>query len=692
MNRRLTLVLVIACLLGAAAADDGMWLFNAAPTKQLKSKYGFGASQQWLDHVRLGSVRFNNGGSGSFVSPTGLTFTNHHVGRVCMQDLSTKDKDYIKSGFYAKTQAEEGKCPGLELNVLMGIEDVTSKIQNAAPAGANAAEAGAAQRQMLSQIENECAKKTGLRCDVVILYSGGMYQLYKYKKYTDVRLVFAPEASMAFFGGDPDNFEYPRYDLDITFFRIYENDKPVELGNNYLKFAKTGVKEGDLVFVSGNPGGTDRMLTMSQLKFMRDVQIPYSIENGTRRDTLLKKFAAESAENARIAADDIFGIENSLKVYKGRRDGLNDATLMGKKQAEEDSIRKQVNASAALSKQYGDAWENITSAMDARRKLYLPYIFIEGGAGYYSDLARMAKTLVRVTAEKKKPSNERLREYSDARLPSLEQQLTSTAPIYKELEQVLLADSLKFMQEKLGADNAEVKKILNGKSADEFAKETIANTKLDDPTFRKQLYDGGQAAVDASTDPLIVMMRTIDPDARAVRKQYEDQVDSVLRQNTTKVAKARFAAFGSDIYPDATFTLRLAYGTVKGYEQDGKQIPWATNMGGAFEHAAAHGNKDPYELPATWNEAKSNLDLKTPFNFVSTADIIGGNSGSPTINRNGEVVGIVFDMNMPSLVWDFAYDDRQGRCVHVDERSIMESLRKIYHADALAEELEGKSK
>jgi len=690
MKQRFALLIVIACMLGAAMADDGMWLYNAPPSKQLKSKYGFNATQQWLDHVRLGSVRFNNGGSGSFVSPTGLTFTNHHVGRVCMQDLSTKEKDYIKDGFYAKTQAEEGKCPDLELNVLMGIEDVTSKIQNAATPGSNAAEAGAAQRQMLSQIENECAKKTGLRCDVVTLYSGGAYHLYKYKKYTDVRLVFAPEASMAFFGGDPDNFEYPRYDLDITFFRVYENGKPVELGNNYLKFAKTGVKEGDLVFVSGNPGGTDRMLTMSQLKFMRDVQIPYSIESLTRRDNLLKKFAAESAENARVAGDDIFGVENSLKVYKGRRDGLNDATLMGKKQADEDSLRKQVNASAALNKEYGDAWENITSAMDARRKLYLPYTFIEGGSGFSSMLARYAKSLVRVAAEKKKPSNERLREYSDARLPSLEQQFNSTAPIYKELEQVTLADSLKFMQEKLGPDNPVVKKALGDKSPDEFAKEAIANTKLDDPAFRKQLYDGGEAAITASTDPLIVLMRNIDPDARAIRKQYEDQVDSVIRQNTTKVAKARFAAFGSGIYPDATFTLRLAYGTVKGYEQDGKQIPWATNMGGAFEHAAAHGNKDPYQLPASWEQAKPQLDQKTPFNFVSTSDIIGGNSGSPTVNRDGEVVGIVFDMNMPSLVWDFAYDDRQGRCVHVDERSIMESLRKIYHADALADELEGK--
>ena len=692
MKNRFVLFLVLITMLGVASADEGMWLYNAPPSKQLKTKYGFNATQQWLDHVRLGSVRFNNGGSGSFVSPDGLTFTNHHVGRVCMQDLSTKDRDLIKVGFYAKTQAEEGKCPGLELNVLMAMEDVTAKVHDAAPAGASAAEAGAAQRRKIAEIEGECAKKTGLRCDVVTLYSGGMYQLYQYKKYTDVRLVFAPEASMAFFGGDPDNFEYPRYDLDITFFRVYENDKPVQLGDNYLRWAKQGVKEGDLVFVSGNPGGTDRMLTMSQLNFMRDVQIPFSIENLTRRDNLLKKFSAESAENARVAGDDIFGIENSLKVYKGRRDGLNDPKLMGKKQSEEDALRKRLAANEADNKLYGDAWDKIASAMDARRKLYMSNLLIEGNAGFNSDLARLAKTLVRITAEKAKPANARLTDYGEARWPSIEQRLFSPAPVYKALEVVLLTDSLKQLQEKLGADNPVVQKVLAGKSSEEVAKNAVENSRMDDSAFRKQLYEGGEAAVTASTDPMIVLMRSIDPDARAIRKQYEDQVESVIRQNTTKVAKARFAMLGSDSYPDATFTIRLAFGEVKGYEQGGKAISWTTNMGGAFEHAAANANKDPYELPKTWDAAKSKLDLKTPMNFVSTADIIGGNSGSPTINRRGEVVGIVFDMNMPSMVWDFAYDDRQGRCVHVDQRAIIESIRKIYHADGLADELLGGKK
>lgn len=688
MKVRLLAVVLLACLCSTAVlADEGMWLYTAPPMAQLKKKYGFEPKQEWMDHLRLGSVRFNNGGSGSFVSRDGLVFTNHHVGRVCLQQLSTKDRDYIKDGFYAKSQVEEGRCPDLELNVLVGIEDVTRKVQDAATPGMTDAQAGQVQRQTISQIETDCAKSTGQRCDVVTLFGGGMYHLYKYKKYTDVRVVFAPEASIAFFGGDPDNFEYPRYDLDVTFFRVYENDKVVDLGKNYLQWAKNGVKEGDLVFVSGHPGGTDRMMTMAELGFMRDFTLPLNLDVLTRRDNALKKFASESPENARIAGDDIFGVENSMKVVKGRRAGLSDPTLMGKKQDEENYLRKQVNADAQLKAQYGDAWDKIAATMVARRKLYLPYVFIERGQGFAGDLAGYAKLLVRVTAEKQKPSGERLREYGDARLPSLEQRLFSTAPIYKSLEQLMLTDSLSLMQEKLGASDPLVKKVLGAKSPAETAKDLVDSTKLYEPAFRKQLYEGGEKAVAESKDPMLVLMRSIDQDGRDLRKQWEDQVESVQRQNVTKVAKARFAVLGTDTYPDATFTLRLSYGPVKGYEQDGKILPF-TAMGGAYDHAAAHGNKDPYKLPNSWVDAKPKLNLKTPYNFVSTSDIIGGNSGSPTVNVNGEVVGIVFDMNAPSLVWDFAYDDRQGRCVHTDSRAITEAMRQIYNAGALADELE----
>jgi Peptidase S46 len=685
--------LLLLCLLGAllssfyAFGDEGMWLYNAFPKDKVKAKYGFEPSQQWLDHVRLSSVRFNNGGSGSFVSPDGLTFTNHHVGATCVQQLSTGGKDYMKTGFYAKTRAEEAKCPDLELNVLVGIEDVSAKVKESMKPGMSAADAGQAQRAAMSTIEQDCAKSTGLRCDVVTFYSGEVYNLYKYKKYTDVRLVFAPEFDAAFFGGDPDNFTYPRYDLDITFFRIYENDKPVHL-DNYLRWSQTGVKDGDLIFVSGHPGSTARLRTTSQLEYLRDVDYPSRIESYKRRIALLQKFGAESEENARIAKEDLFSLQNALKAFTGYLGGLENKDEMAKKASQEEQMRstfKKQNSTA------GDPWDEIAKAMKVQKDMYLPLTYVERLRGFNSELAHFARDLVRVSEEKTKPNGERLREYRDSSLPSLEQELFSTAPIYKSLETITLADSLAQMQQALGADSDAVKKTLNGKTADEVAKDAIANTKLDDVAVRKQLYEGGTAAIQASTDPLIVMMRTIDPDARALRKQYDDQVDSVERRDGATIAKIRFAQSGLNAYPDATFTLRLSYGAVKGYSDNGKHIPYFTDFAGGFQHAAEHDNKDPYHLPDSWMNAKSKLNLKTPLNFVTTADIIGGNSGSPTINKNGQVVGIVFDGNIESLVWNFFYTDDVARAVHVDSRGIQEALRKIYAANALADELAGKA-
>jgi hypothetical protein len=686
MTRRILVLFTLLFAFGSlATADEGMWLFNKAPKDQLKKKYNFDATDAWLDHVRLGSVRFNYG-SGSFVSEDGLTFTNHHVGRECLQQLSTNKKDYIKEGFYAKTQAEEGKCPDLELDVLMDIQDVTDDVHGASQPGMNDADAAKAQRQKMSAIEKDCAEKSGLRCDVITLYAGGMYHLYKYKKYTDVRVVFAPEAQMAFFGGDKDNFEYPRWDLDITFFRIYENDKPVHL-KDYLKWSTTGTKPGDLVFVSGNPGSTERLLTMAELNYLKDVQTDYVINLLSRRDKVLQDFAARSAENAREAGDELFYTENSLKAYKGRKQGLDDPELMGKKAEAEKKLRAAVDADPKLKAEYGAAWDEIARAVVIRRQMFLPLALIERGQGFNASMAQFARTLVRVTAEKQKPNQDRLREYSEARLPTIEQQLLSTAPVYRTLDVATLADSLAFMQEKLGADDPTVKRALNGKTPAEAAKAYIDGSKLDDPAVRKQLYEGGAAAVAASADPLIVLMRDIDPRARELRKQWDDKTDAPIRLNSTKIAKARFAVLGTNTYPDATFTLRLSYGPIEGYEQKREKIPPYTTMGGAFEHAAANGNKGDFELPKTWDAAKSKLDLKTPFNYVHTSDIIGGNSGSPTIDRKGEVVGIIFDGNIQSLPWDFAYDDKQGRAVSVDSRAILESLRKIYHADALVDEL-----
>ena len=689
MKRFFSLVLAcaFACSTGAVA-DEGMWLYNEPPKDKIKAKYGFELTQQWLDHVRLSSVRFNNGGSGSFVSPDGLTFTNHHVGAGCVQQLSTEGHDYIKTGFYAKTQAEEAKCPNLELNQLVGIEDVTDKVNAAVKPGMSAADTGTAQRAAMSQIEKDCTTSTGLRCDVVIFYSGQVYNLYKYKKYTDVRLVFAPEFDIAFFGGDPDNFTYPRYDLDITFFRVYENGKPAHL-DNYLKWSPAGVNNGDLIFVSGHPGNTGRLLTMAQLEFLRDFQYPAQLKVYARRIDLLQNFSKQSEENARIAKEDIFGLQNSQKAITGYQSGLLDKAIMDQKAADEAKLRASFKADAKNSGAT-DPWDEIAQAMKTQREIFPNLTYLERMRAFPSHLAMFARTLVRAAEEKPKANPERLREFRDSALPSLEQQLFSTEPIYKNLEIALLADGLSEMQDTLGKDNPDVQKVLQGKTPADAAKDLIGNTKLDDVAVRKQLYEGGKAAVDASTDPLIVAMRAIDPDARAARKEFEDRVDSVVRRDGGAIAKARFAQSGFNQPPDATFTLRLSYGVVKGYQENGKAIPFDTNVGGAYEHAAEHGSQPPYNLPESWMKSKSKLDLKTPLNFVSTADIIGGNSGSPTVNKKGEVVGIIFDGNIQSLPWNFAYSDAQGRAVSVDSRGIQEALRKVYGASGLADELMGK--
>ena len=684
-TRLLIFGLILALATPLALADEGMWLYNNFPKDRVQKQYGFLATQEWLDHLRLSSVRFNNGGSGSFVSADGLAFTNHHVGADCIEKLGTSGADYMKTSFYARSKADEAKCPDLELNVLVGIDDVTAKVKAAAPATMSAAAAGQAQRSAMSAIEKDCATSTGLRCDVVTLYSGEVYDLYKYKRYTDVRLVFAPEYDAAFFGGDPDNFTYPRYDLDITFFRVYENDKPVHL-DNYLQWSKVGVKDGDLIFVSGHPGHTDRLDTVAQLQFLKSVDYPSRLASYKRRIDMLQKFSAESAENTRIAQEDIFGLQNSQKAINGEYEGLQDMAVLAQMNTAEREREK-----AYMDKHAGEPnpWEEISNAMKVNREIYDPLTYIERMRGFSSHLTVYARTLVRLAEEKSKPNGDRLREYRDSALPSVEQQLFSTAPIYKNLETATLALALTQMREALGPEDAAVKASLGGKSPEEAAKAVIAGTKLEDVALRKQLYQGGRAAVDASTDPLILLMRKVDPEARAVRKRFDDEVDSVVRRDGASIARARFAQTGFTQPPDATFTLRLSYGTVKAYEENGKKISYFTTFGGAFQHAEEHGNKPPFNLPASWVKMKSKLNLETPLNYVSTADIIGGNSGSPTVNRAGEAVGIIFDGNIQSLVLDFYYDEREARAVHVDSRGIIEALRKIYGADALANELTG---
>ena len=682
----ITAVIILLFTLPRAFADEGMWLYDAFPKEKIEKQYGFLPTQQWLDHLRLSSVRFNNGGSGSFVSAEGLTFTNHHVGADCIQKLASSGADYMKTGFYAKTRAEEAKCPDLELNVLIGIDDVTAKIKAAATPTMSAAEAAQAQRSAMSGIEKNCATSAALRCDVVTLYSGEVFDLYRYKKYTDVRLVFAPEFEAAFFGGDPDNFTYPRYDLDISFFRIYENDKPVHL-DDYLRWSKVGVKDHDLIFVSGHPGGTDRLDTFAQLRFLRDVDDPSRLASYKRRIDMLLQFGADSAENARTAEEDLFGLQNAQKAINGEYEGLKDAAMMAKK---EEADRKQEKQYMGKHAGKPDPWQQIAGAMKVNREIYKPLTYVERMRGFYSiHLTAYARILVRAAEEKPRPNGDRLREYRDSALPSLEQQLFSPAPIYKNLEAATLAVSLQMLQEDLGAEDPATKAALGGKSPEEAAKALIDGSKLDDVAVRRQLYEGGEKAIEESTDPLIVLMRNVEPEARAARKRFDDEVDAVVRQNGAEIARARFAQSGFTQPPDAGFTLRLSYGTVRGYEEGGKQIPYYTTFAGAFEHAAEHGDKPPFDLAPSWLKMKSKLDLKTPLNFVSDADIIGGNSGSPTVNKAGEVVGIVFDGNIQSLVLNFYYTDKQARAVHVDSRGIIEALRKIYKADGLADELTG---
>ena len=669
-----------------ALADEGMWTFNNVPRAEIKKKYGFEVTDEWLNKVRLASVRFNNGGSGSFVSPNGLVLTNYHIVEDIVGEISTPEKDYAKEGFLAKTRAEEIKVPNLELNVLMSIEDVTSRVNASVKAGATDAEAFAARRAEITAIEGESTKATGLRSDVVTLYQGGQYNLYRYKKYTDVRLVFVPEFQAAFFGGDPDNFNFPRFNIDMSLVRVYENDQPVH-PENYFKWSTSGAKEGDLVFVTGHPGSTSRLDTVAHLEELRDTSIPIILRLLERREAVLKKYMAMGEEQTRQAQNELNSVQNSLKVYRGQEKGLKDPALMARKLKDEQAIRKAIGANPERQKLYGGAWDAIAAA----HKAYPTYIrerrIFEQAGGFNSVLFGFARALVRMAAENEKPNAERLPEYTDARRASLEAALYSPAPIHDDFEKLKLADSLGFMVELLGADNALVKQVLAGKTPEERANELISGTKLKDPEFRKELAKGGKAAIDASTDPMIVVARLIDPKAREVRKRYESEVTGVERSNYAKIARALFETEGTKLYPDATFTLRLSYGAVEGYMENGKKVPAFTTLGGLYARSEAHKQEFPYNLPQRWWDKKSELNLNTPFNFVSTNDIIGGNSGSPTINQNGELVGLIFDGNIQSLVGDFMYDGSVNRAISVDSRGMLEVMKKIFGANELVTEL-----
>jgi hypothetical protein len=699
MSKHLGLCVVssLAALLIASTihADEGMWVFNNLPLGALKAKYGFEPPPGWADHLRSSAVRFNSGGSGSFVSADGLIMTNHHVGAETLAKLGTKDKDYYRDGFFARSYDEEVKAPDLELNVLVGIEDVTSRVNAGITAGMDDASAEKARRKAMAEIEKESTDKTGLRSDVVTLYQGGQYHLYTFKKYTDVRLVFAPEFATAFFGGDPDNFEYPRYDLDICFFRAYEDGKPAR-PSHYLKWSKNGTRDGDLVFVAGHPGRTNRLNTLASLEYLRDLSVPLTLDYLMQREAALLSYGKRGDEAARQSKEELFSTQNSRKARVGGLGGLRDAAFMAAKAQAENELRSRIAADPKKKQAYGEAWDRIAQAQKAAAELIKPYNFIEGqprlghGLAFDSELFKIARKLIRLAEEKPKPNSDRLKEYRDSALQSLELGLFSEAPIYPEFEEARLAHSLAYWK-KMMPDHPLVDQVLKGRSPEVAARDFVQESKLAQIPVRKKLAKGGKAAIEQSDDPMIKLALAVEADARAIRKEYEDRVEGPQASNYALIARALFEDKGDSVYPDATFTLRLAYGLVKGYEVDGKSIPPYTKIGGAFAHADAHGNKDPYELPSSWHEAKKagSLDLDTPLNFVSTADIIGGNSGSPVVNRDNELVGIIFDGNIQSLVLDYGFEEKVARAVSVDSRGILECLRSIYKADRIVKELSG---
>jgi len=674
-----------------ARADEGMWPFNNVPRAEIKKKYGFDITDAWLKKVQLASVRFNSGGSGSFVSATGLVMTNHHIASDVLQKISTPQKDYIKDGFYASTRDQEVKAPDLELNQLLAIEDVSARITGVVKPGMTPAQASAARNAEINNISEEASKKNGMRNDVIPLYQGGQYNLYTYKKYTDVRLVFAPEFEIAFLGGDPDNFEYPRYDLDLALFRVYENDQPIH-PEYFFKWSPQGATTDDLVFVSGNPGRTNRLDTVAHLEYLRDFGVPLLLSYLKHQHDMLTKYSSLSAENERRAHEDLFGIDNSLKAYIGEegapgRGGLKDPPVIASKKRVEDELRKAVAANPKMQAAYGDAWDAIAKGRKEQPAYEKERRFLESQWGFNSGYFDTARDLVRMAEESAKPNAQRLPEYTDANRESLEQNLFSPAPIYDDFEKMKLTDSLTMMRDEMGANHEIVKRVLQGKTPEARAAELVSGTTLKDVETRKKIAAGGTQAIESSTDPMIQLARSIDKEARAARRRYETEVIAVERTNYAKIAKALFELKGASTYPDATFTLRLSYGTVKGYKADGKTYTPFTDFAGLWKHAAEHGDKYPYHIPDSWERAKSSLDMKTPLNFVSDADIIGGNSGSPVINKNGEIVGLIFDGNIQSLPGDFYFDDSVNRSISVDVRGMFEALRKVYHADAIVSEL-----
>ncbi len=689
----LALAIAVAAFAVAPRADEGFWPYNSIPRAAIKAKYKFDVTDAWLNHLQLATVQFG-GGTGSVVSPDGLVLTNHHIGLSTLQRLSTPEKDLVKNGFLAATRADELKVPGMTLRILQKIEDVTAQVTGAITPTMTPQETVAARQKAIAAIQGEA--QTGVAKQVVSLYAGALYNLYTFKVYTDVRLVFGVEYNTGFYGGDPDNFTYPRYCMDVSMFRLYENDKPAQTPN-YLKFAPNGSKEGDLVFTTGHPGATQRLNTVAHLKYRRDLALPFSVASNEMRESAIQKWASLSAENARQTTQELFGVQNSLKSQRGQLKALQDATLMAQKEAAEKRLRAELAKNPAKLKELGDAWDTIEKSVEVARQIDADRNFIVNASGLNSTLFSQARQIVRAAynppaAGQGGRGGQRGGQRGGAAPAAGARggQRGGQAPAVNiAREKINLTASLAFMQKYLGANHAIVKRILGDKTPDARAAELIDKCRLADPEIVALLRAGGRATVDVSTDPMIVLARDLEPDSQAVTKRYEDEVTSVQSAAYPKVGQAVFVVDGAKAYPDATGTLRLSYGTVKSYKEDGKVIPAYTYIPGLYERSAQHNNQTPYELAPRWADAKASLNPKTPFDMVTTNDIVGGNSGSAMVNRKGELVGLIFDGNIQSLPGYVYYDESVNRAVSVDSRLIVEALRKVYKADALATEIAG---
>jgi len=677
--------LLVLTLPLAGQAHEGFWLFNRVPRAAIKQAVGVELTDAWLQRVQQASVRFP-GGSGAFVSPDGLVLTNHHVSLDLLHQLSSAGRDFVKDGFLAVRPADERRAPNLELMILDGIDDVTTRVTAAATPGMSAEDALAARRAVMATIEEETIARGGFDSEVVTLFQGAQYHLYRYRKFSDVRLVFAPEFEIAFFGGDADNFTFPRYALDMTLWRVYDNGKPLRV-KHFLPLSTTGAREGDAVFTAGHPAQTQRLNTVAHLEFLRDHALPLSIDTYTHVRGALEAFGRGGVEARRQIDDDFFTIENSLKSWRGQLQGLTDPALVTMKRGAERELRSRVAANPEWQQQFGAAWDQVAGARGRLTAYNRDRVFFENGMGFSTQYFTLARTLLRWSTESLRPNGERLPEYTDSRRVAIERQMRTAVPIHPGVEQAKLSATLTVMQQVLGSHHALLRRVLAGKSPAARAEELVAGTKLGDAPTRAQLLAGGQAAIAASSDPFLVLARLLEPRSRELRRQYDNGVVAVEREAYAKIARAIFAVRGDDAYPDGTFTLRLSYGQVKGYREAGDEVKPFTDVSGLFQRGDGKERMPPYRYPDSWWRARGKIAMDTPLNLVSTNDIAGGNSGSPLINARGEIVGLIFDGNIHSLGGDYGYDERLNRAVAVHSSAILEALRAVYGAQRLADEL-----